>query len=202
MFCSRCGGKINDNSKWCPYCGQKVEISESSTNQQLENTTTKAAVFQPYFQAQQAVGGLQYNQQMPFYQGMQYTNAKPSLSKRGLWGVIGAILFLFSILSEFILERLFNLGSRGYLYYYRRPYIEMIIVAIVALLLVLFVSSKTVLLSALYYVYYYAILIYVYFDEYGVQRDINIILITGSLAILGLILLIINVFIDKRKQLL
>ena len=35
MFCVQCGKKIEDESRFCPYCGAEVH-GKSSTNEQTE----------------------------------------------------------------------------------------------------------------------------------------------------------------------
>jgi hypothetical protein len=84
----------------------------------------------------------------------------------------------------------------------QKPYIVMLCVAFATLLLVIFACSKTVLLAALYYFYYYIDMIVQYTKAMEYSEDSMLIkfILTASLALLGLTFLVVNVFLDKRKQ--
>lgn len=37
MYCSNCGNKINDNERYCPYCGAEQNIDYTVPAQQATN---------------------------------------------------------------------------------------------------------------------------------------------------------------------
>lgn len=41
VFCSSCGGKIEDGAKFCPYCGEKVHITEQKQKVEYEKKATR-----------------------------------------------------------------------------------------------------------------------------------------------------------------
>ena len=51
MYCSNCGKDINDDSKWCSYCGKKVN-SNNNVNNKNDNSNSKS---KPLFTASHSV---------------------------------------------------------------------------------------------------------------------------------------------------
>lgn len=75
MFCTKCGKKIQDDAKFCPYCGATVEpiadLSQQQVHERRQTTIIRPASPPP---------------------------APPKKSKKGFWGALVVILAILGLL--------------------------------------------------------------------------------------------------------
>lgn len=110
MFCNNCGASIDDNSRFCLYCGQQIDRSNFNNNMNENSFEEAENQYEAYKGNNQ-----QYNEQ----QSNNINDNKPkfvntlSYEPIGMWGYFGyEILFTIPIIG-FILMVVFSISSNN-----------------------------------------------------------------------------------------
>ena len=108
MFCKKCGGKLSDEDKFCPYCGEKTDsaaLGDNARNVYNEAFSGGSVPQTPnpnYYNNSSYQGGNPYNNNCNNFGNQVPSPCQKSVNGFGIAGFVASILslwlgFLFSI---------------------------------------------------------------------------------------------------------